>query len=515
MQPEAGTSGGSTSKKHKNVLVLVADDLGLYLGCYGTPKIQTKNIDALAASGTRFTNAFASTASCSGSRSTIYTGLHTHQNGQYGLQGQWTHFQTFEHIETVPKIFNALGYQTGIIGKVHVGIPSTYPWEIREDSPSRDTKWVSERAAAFFDKAVESDRPFHLTVGWRDPHRDDDKRDDFGNHREEVIEAGLQGPGYGKEDVEIKEFMTDVPELRHELVNYYNSITRLDWGVGWTLEALKERGLDKNTLVVFVSDNGAPFINSKTTMYESGIRLPLIMRQPGQTEGVVNPNMVSFLDILPTCIDWAGKKGKDIQIDKTGKSPNRLGDSVLPILETSDVLPSDKWKHHVFGSHTFHEVQNYWPTRYLRTHRYKYHRNIAYRLDFPFAGDLYSSLSWEGYRNLDGPVKIGKRPLEDYLFRTPEALYDLEKDPEEVHNLAYDDDHQDLVKDFREKVEAWQYETHDTWLYKDGVAVVTLEKYMKYGLKVPDRWELDLKNPGTTHVPIWEPPTKRGDKVDR
>jgi N-sulfoglucosamine sulfohydrolase len=77
---------------HKNVLLMVADDLGLMLGCYGLEAIRTPHLDQLAAEGTKFMNAFASTESCSGSRSTLYTGLHTHQNGQYGLQQGWCHF---------------------------------------------------------------------------------------------------------------------------------------------------------------------------------------------------------------------------------------------------------------------------------------------------------------------------------------------------------------------------------------------------------------------------------------
>lgn len=172
MQPGDTSAASRTSSDHRNVLLLIADDLGMYLGCYGTRTIQTSNIDKLASEGTRFTNAFASTASCSGSRSTIYTGLHTHESGQYGLNGGFHHFQSFDYVETTPQVFNALGYQTGIIGKVHVGPRSIYEWETFEESDSRDTKWVAERAAAFFDKAKESDRSFHLTIGFRDPHRD-------------------------------------------------------------------------------------------------------------------------------------------------------------------------------------------------------------------------------------------------------------------------------------------------------------------------------------------------------
>ncbi|KAF2103640.1 hypothetical protein NA57DRAFT_50512 [Rhizodiscina lignyota] len=216
--------------------------------------------------------------------------------------------------------------------------------------------------------------------------------------------------------------------------------------------------------------------------------------------------MVSFLDILPATIAWAGRRDCDIKTPNSGKSPMRLGDSALPILQCSELLPTDKSKQHIFGSHTFHEVQNYYPTRFMRTHRYKYHRNIAYRLDFPFAADLYASISWEGIRNKDGPIMIGKRPLKSYLFRGPEELYDFGKDEEEVKNLASDKDYEDILGECRGTLEAWQYQTDDAWLFRDGVSAVVMESYIKQGLKVPDRFELDLDNPGTKNVNHWQPP---------
>lgn len=99
----------------KNILLLIADDLGPYLGCYNESSISTPNIDALARDGVLFSNAFTSTASCSASRSVINTGLHTHQNGQYGLNNGRHHFTTFDTVETAPKLFNDLDYLTGII----------------------------------------------------------------------------------------------------------------------------------------------------------------------------------------------------------------------------------------------------------------------------------------------------------------------------------------------------------------------------------------------------------------
>ncbi|CZR58869.1 related to N-sulphoglucosamine sulphohydrolase precursor [Phialocephala subalpina] len=486
----------------KNILFLIADDLGKYLGCYGVKSIKTPNIDKLASHGTKFDMAFTSTASCSASRSVIYTGLHTHENGQYGLANGRNHFATFDHVETMPEIFNSLGYRTGIIGKVHVGPESVYPWEIKEESETRDVGWVADAAEAFFMVAKETKRLFHLTVGYVDPHRDL-TRSGFGN--KDIHDPRIRVPEIKPKDVEVPPLLSDLSEVRTELAEYYQSICRLDIGVGLILQALERQGLADSTMVCFVSDNGPPFMNSKTTLYDAGIRLPVIIRTPNHSNpGTVNPNMISYIDFLPTLLDWAGAPGHETP-SKTN-SPPRLGKSFLPILESSTVLPESGWQHHVFGSHTFHEVQNYWPTRFLRTRRYKYHRNLAWRLDFPFATDIYGSLSWEGIRNTPPPVMVGSRPLKNYIWRPAEELYDLENDPQEVKNLAGEKEYEELMKELRAKLENWQLETKDLWLYRDGVSVVINEHHREAGLRIPDRFEIDVERPGNRDVESWKAP---------
>jgi N-sulfoglucosamine sulfohydrolase len=301
------------------------------------------------------------------------------------------------------------------------------------------------------------------------------------------------------EDVEVPRWLTDLPETRQELVEYYKALHRTDVGVGLVYEALEKQGLLGSTLFVFTSDNGPPFINSKTTLYDAGIHLPLIIRQPGLAKpGIVNLNMISFVDLVPTFLDWAGLPLNLSSPDS--KSPPRRGRSSLPILQHSDILPEEQWQHHVFGSHTFHEMQNYWPTRILRTRRYKYHRNIAWRLDFPFAADLYASVAFEGIRNMDPPVMVGQRKLKDYLFRPAEELYDMETDPDEVKNLAGSKEHEELLLKCREVVSDWQQETKDLWLFRDGQSATVLSRYAKDGLEVPDRLDFDVENPGTKGV---------------
>ncbi|KAH8799681.1 alkaline-phosphatase-like protein [Xylogone sp. PMI_703] len=439
----------------RSILFLIADDLGKYLGCYGVKSIRTPNIDRLAARGTMFDMAFTSTASCSASRSVMYTGLHTHENGQYGLADTKHHFTTFNHVETLPDVFKSLGYVTGIIGKVHVGPASVYPWEIREESGTRDVAWVADRADAFFSKAKEINRPFHLTVGFIDPHRDL-TRSGFGN--ENFNDDRIGTTEVSSEDVEIPPFLNDLPEVRTELVEYYQSIQRMDRGVGLILKALEKQELEDSTMICFVSDNGPPFVNSKTTLYDAEIRLPVIVSTPWSKGEVNNPNMISYIDILPTFLDWAGAKSHTPSVKAKDNSPSRLGTSFLPILECSELLPEDKWQHH-------------------------------------------SKLG--GIRNTPPPVMLGQRPLKNYIWRPAEELYDLENDPEEVHNLAQQPEYTELVREHREKLEAWQLKTKDIWLYRDGVSVVMNQHHQEAGLRIPDKFEIDVEDPGNRNIACW------------
>ena len=312
--------------------------------------------------------------------------------------------------------------------------------------------------------------PFFLTVGFVDPHRDM-TRSGFGD-------PGGPDPVFAPGDVSVPSFLPDIPEVRQELAKYYHSVARMDRGVGMILGALDEAGHAGDTLVCFLSDNGAPFLNSKTTLFDAGVHLPLLMRCPGAAAGCVNPNLVSFADLLPTFLDWAGI---------SGEKGRRAGRSLLPILEEEDLLPG--WQR-VFGSHTFHEITNYWPTRFLRTPRYKYHRNVAWQLPFPFSGDLYGSISWEGMRRAD-PVMIGARSLEDYVHRPAEELYDLRSDPDETRNLAGDADHAVLLAKLRSELEDWQRATDDPWLFRDGISVRAVRHHLEQGLELPDRFDFD------------------------
>src|SRR5438874_9608739 len=151
----------------KNVVLLVADDLGMEVGCYGDATAKTPNIDRLAASGTRFTHGFASVSSCSPSRASLLTGMPTHQSGQYGLAHAEHNFHSLRRVRGLPALLAPAGYRSGVIAKLHVQPREVYPFDVEVPGGGRNPVQVAEQAKKFF--ADTGDKPFFLLVGFTDP----------------------------------------------------------------------------------------------------------------------------------------------------------------------------------------------------------------------------------------------------------------------------------------------------------------------------------------------------------
>jgi N-sulfoglucosamine sulfohydrolase len=213
--------------------------------------------------------------------------------------------------------------------------------------------------------------------------------------------------------------------------------------------------MDENTLVIFLSDNGIPFPGAKTTLYDAGLRLPLIVSSPdATTHGRVNHAMVSWVDVAPTILDWAGVKAPAAQAAMMGRS-------FLPILGEENPKGWDT----VFGSHQCHEVTMYYPMRMIRTRTHLFILNLANALEYPCAQDLYDSLTWQGVLKR-GDTMLGVRPLDAYLHRPREELYDLDKDPDELKTVASDAKYADVLSDLRKRLKEWQEKTKDPWVIK-------------------------------------------------
>ncbi len=442
----------------RNIVLIVADDHGRDTGAYGSKAVRTPHLDLLAAEGTRFEFAFCTTASCSPSRATILTGLQGHAHGQYGLQHAAHNFGARQRVRSLPRILKELGYRTARIGKLHVQPEEVFPFNeelIGNPGGARNPVSMAERCRPFIGK--EDERPFFLYFCPGDTHRSGnvnqerpEKPDRFGNG---PAYAGVTEVSFDPAQVAVPPYLPDLIETRAELAEYYQSIQRLDQGIGKLLDVLRETRRLESTLVVYMSDNGPPFPGAKTTLYEPGTRLPLIVRAPDRKRrGVVSNAMVSWIDIAPTIHAFAG--------GVPGKEKFH-GRSFLAVLEEENPAGWDR----VFASHNFHEVTMYYPMRSLRERKFKYTLNLAHGLPFPFASDLYGSATWQAVLRR-GDANYGRRTVEAYVRRPREELYDLEADPHETANLASDPAQAKILAEMREKLKTWQKETGDPWAIK-------------------------------------------------
>ncbi len=435
----------AAGKPQRNVLLLISDDQGLDLGCYGTRGLSTPRLDRLAREGTRFDRGYAAVSSCSPSRAVIHTGLYTHQNGMYGLQHAVHHQSLLDGIETLPSMLRRAGYATALVGKKHIGPDAAFPFEaelVPERSGIRDVRELATAAASFIRST--DDRPFFVTVAYSDPHR---AAVDYGNDRPW---PGVKQVTYDPRRVAIPSHLPDIPAVRSDLAEYYESLSRLDSGVGMLLDDLAATGRADDTLVIFLSDNGRPFPGAKTNLYDPGLHLPLIVRAPGSAPAVSNA-MVSWVDVAPTVLEWCGV---------APPAAYRLsGTSLLPIMGKADEPACDA----VFASHDFHEINQYYPMRSIRTRTHNYILNLAHPLDYPIAGDVAGSPTWKAIA-ADPAIRLGQRTQAAYLKRPAEELYDLTRDPDELVNLAADPALATIKATLAKRLYDLRAATKDPWL---------------------------------------------------
>jgi N-sulfoglucosamine sulfohydrolase len=458
-----------------NILLFVTDDMGADAGCYGNPVIKTPHLDALAKEGVRLTDAFCTTASCSASRSVILTGLFNHANAHYGHAHAYHHFSAYKNVKSLPVLLAEAGYRTGRIGKLHVEPPEVFKWQTVLQGAERNAVQMAENSRDFLSQT--SEQPLFLYFCTADPHRSgghiqadpdlpaDLQPNPFGN-RATGGYPGVTEVKYRPEDVIVPPFLPDTKVCRHELAQYYQSISRIDQGLGRLVEILKAAGKYDNTLIIFTSDHGIAFPGGKTTVYEGGMRVPFVVKEPrrqksevgGQrsevgSQGRVSHAMVSHVDLTPTILDFAGALPKDHALH--GRSWKEAIRQESP----------QGWDA-VNASHTFHEITMYYPMRVVRTRDHKLIWNIAAGLPYPFASDLWAAPAWQD-RYRQGPETLyGKRTVKDYIHRPAFELYDLAKDPDETKNLAGDPNYAKLLADMKGQLKEFQKRTDDPWVLK-------------------------------------------------
>lgn len=424
-----------------NVLLIVSEDHGPHLGCYGDPNARTPTLDRLAAEGARFDNHHTTCAICSPGRASILTGLHTHENGQINLA---THrYAMYRPFRNVISILKENGYRTGRLGKLHVLPEEAFPFDFiwndaeRISFKQRDVHRTAEVAGEF---AADGDEPFLLYACFADAHLPE-LHQSYGEPANPLT----------GDDITLPDFCPiDSPHMRDRLAGYYNCLERMDTGIELMLEQLKKHS-DRETIVIFTTDHGQQFIRGKVTCYEGGLRVSMLMHAPGRVApGQVRTELTSHIDILPTLLDML-----DIELPD-----HRSGRSMLPLARGEDV----PWHDYVVGQWTG-SPRMWFPQRSIRDGRYKLIVNYlaGERRNNGAAGYLPPGL-WE--TSLDEDDLAATPPdlraaLERSVDPPREELYDLQADPTELYNLA-DDPKLASVRDrLRTALEDWQRQHSD------------------------------------------------------
>ena len=420
LMPRPGTPQSSVTPR-PNVVIFVADDLGWRdLGVYGNRFIRTPNLDRLARSGLRVRLAFGTSPQCSPSRISMLSGKYPHTTRTEDL-----HTPLPDGEQILPSLLRRQGYFTGHMAKTHFGPNAEHQFQWY--SPV-----VADSVSAFV--AAAGDRPFFLWVGFHQPHRP---------YREAVPRVHVPNR------VAVAPYLADTPETRLDLARYYDAIAEMDAEVGRTLAELERRNLSHNTVVVFLSDNGAPFPREKGTLYDSGIRTPLILSWPRVVRAgqVYDRAPLSTIDLSATILELAGAGSAQVK-----------GRSFAPLL--ADPASYDG-REYVFSERNWHDCDEH--QRAVRTARFKLIRTDAYsELPLCTAADIGGSPSFQALR---ARARAGRlNAAQGRLFEAPRArleLYDLAADPWELRNVADDPRYQTEVRELARVLQMWMEGSDD------------------------------------------------------
>jgi N-sulfoglucosamine sulfohydrolase len=455
---DKNASKGKPDKGERpNILLIVSEDNGQHLSCYGDPVIKTPNLDKIASEGVLFKNAYVTQSVSSPSRSSIFSGLYPHQSGHLGLATHGYHY--VGKVQNIYQILKDAGYRTGMIGKLHVNPESDFPIDFHPIKENNFAKKGLERYSKYADSFMnESDDPFFLMVNYPDAHFP----------FQDAVENRPAKTVTPDEVIVFPYIGLDNERIRRQTANIYNCMLRLDECVGELMKKLSDSGKEENTLVIYLGDHGCQMARAKGWVYEASNLVPFIVKWHGKTkEGVTSNALISTIDIVPTICEVLG-----LEI------PERVtGKSLLPLLEQPDL----HFRDHLFVERNSDAKQFYFPQRAIRDKRYK----LIYSLlnDREDTGSvLYTSpephpayIGTPTLEELKSASNNIKKVYQTWIKPPSLQLYDLQNDPWEFNDLADNPDFDDIKKELFERLKKWQEDTDDPLRFPEKLKALTIE----------------------------------------
>lgn len=446
----AFAGGVQAEEQRPNILFCIADDWGWpHSPLYGDRVVKTPTLARIAANGVLFNHAYVSSPSCTPSRNAALTGQY-HWRLQSGAN-LWSFFP--KGVPTYPRILEAQGYFVGSYRKAF-GPGKDLP------KPVAGTRFKS--VDDFFAKRPKG-KPFCFWFGSSDPHR--------GYRKGSGVQSGMK-----LADVQVPPYFPDNDIVRSDICDYYFEVQRFDREVGEVLDKLDQMGELDNTIVVMTGDHGWPFPRGKSNLYDKGARVPLAIQWGNKlNKGRVLDDFVSFVDLAPTFLEIAGIS---VPSEMNGKS-------LLPILQSDKEGYVDASRDHViYGKERHVPCQEKGqlaelaaPCRAIRTKDFLYIHNF-YPNRWPVGAPKAEYRSFWADTD-DGPTKKWILDHKDqpsvqqayalcFAKRPQDELYDVRKDPHQLHNLAQSPKYQEVLGKLRSQLMRELRETGDLRMENKG-----------------------------------------------
>jgi len=432
-----------------NILFILSDDHSApYLGAYGATWMSTPNLDKFAREGVLFERAFTAAPQCVPSRTALMTG----RSPVAARMGRFSSPLPPEMI-TAPEVLRTKGYYTGICGRyfhldgspVNAAAPTTQSvyekYDMRTFKNRVDFLDVSNQntTVGLFDQflgKVPAGRPWFFWINYNDPHHPWD------------ADAGKVDPA----KIKLPAHLPDLPGVREDLARYCGEIERADRSFGQAMEVLRKHGQEASTLVLFMGDNGMAFPHGKGSLYDPGLNVPLIARWPGRVKPMVTKTLISGEDLAATFMDAGG----------AALPKGVSGKSFYPLLMGGNYEPRE----YIFGARLHHgasafnentKASNFDLSRCVRSSKYKFIYNLTPQMEY-WPVDSGGDPGWQQILEAHKAGKLKPEHEKAYFTRPRPVfeMYDLEKDPSELNNVAgrpeYKDAQQTLMAAMQEKI---------------------------------------------------------------
>ncbi|MBN2271469.1 MAG: tetratricopeptide repeat protein [Sedimentisphaerales bacterium] len=442
-----GFSFGAKQKAERpNILWLSCEDISPDLGCYGDEYSVSPNIDGLAARGVRYDNVYSHAGVCAPTRSGIITGMYPTTLGTHHMRCQGV---TPANVKCFPEYLRAAGYYCTNNSKTDYQFdPPPSAW----DECSNKAHWRNRAEG----------QPFFAVFNYTISHESQIR------NRSKAMLDRLAGLGDKKHDpakAKLPPYYPDTPIVREDWAQYYDVITLMDQQVGAALKELEEAGLADDTIVWFWGDHGRGLPRAKRWIYDSGLRVPLVIRVPEKWRklvlpgnpsalkpGSANDDLVAFIDFAPTILSLTGIRIPDHIQGRAFLGPRKA-----------------KSREYIYAARDRMD-EAYDLIRAVRDKRYKYIRNYMWYVtrgqDIEYMNQMPTM---QEMRRLNSEGKL-KGPQLQYFEPTKpvEELYDCQDDPHEVNNLAGDKKYRKILERMRKAHEQWAIGTGDIGLIPES-----------------------------------------------